>query len=195
MLDCRLAAVGLIHYTVTGPYWKLITSTVKYLDLYQYFHPMHTNFSELAVDASSLMQEDHTPSIIPNFSVKADDQLSSLTRDVADRKLVQEILQKLFGGFLAVTDRQLADFLPGGCYHDFSMFTKRNASLHHRSLTNMMKRNKPMSSWLNLKSPEQQKDLLALSAKEGQPLRSKHKEDVNQVLKEMKSVCVLFRNT
>ena len=91
-----------------------------------------------------------------------------------------DLLQKVCHGLIEVTKRQLCDFLPGGKYYnvqneelrtklnhssltnliseecftdlDFSLFKRRNASLHHHSTVNLLKRNKSISSWLTLKN-------------------------------------------
>ena len=203
-IDDLLSAVGIVYHVVAGPYWKLITSDVKYLDLFHYIVPMREKFVQYAADSSSLVNNGALNSIILNFAIDGGDQSTKL-KEVSDKKLVQEALQSIFSGFLAVTDRQLGDFLVGGRYHnvqdqelynrmkhsqltnltgeanladlDFSMFTKRNASLHHRSMTNMMKRNKPITTWFSLKSKSEQSLLLSLSVKKAKSLREKHRKD------------------
>ena len=118
---------------------------------------------------------------------------------------VKQILKKLCKGCLETTKRQLADFLPGGRYHgvqdedtrkrlqqskltnligeqafgdlDFSLFKRRNTSLHHHSTINMLKRNKSISTFLNLKTPEVQHSLLQLSKRKAAALRKKHRQD------------------
>ena len=126
---------------------------------------------------------------------------------------VKMILQKL--GFLVVVNRQLNDFLPGGKYHnvdensplrarmkhcklhnllgeacfgdlDFSSFKRRNASLHHQSTINMLKRNQTMSGWFSKKSATEQKSLLNRSATLSLVLRQKHHSAVRQVREKLK---------
>ena len=98
--------------------------------------------------------------------------LINVTEDRRDR--VKLILKAVWAGCVAVTERQLVDFLPGGKFHgvedpelrarlqhskltnlvgeqafgdlDFSLFKRRNASLHHLSSINIMKRNKTIST-------------------------------------------------
>lgn len=98
IIDDLLSAVGIMYYVVTGPYWKLITSDVEYLDLYQYIVPMREKFLLYSTDASSLADGD-LDSIIPNFSIDGGDECTKL-EEVTDKKLVQEALQKLFEDFL-----------------------------------------------------------------------------------------------
>jgi hypothetical protein len=42
-------------------------------------------------------------------------------------------------------------------------------------MTNMMKRNKPMTTWFNLKAETEQHDLLTRSAKKAKALREAHR--------------------
>lgn len=56
---------------------------------------------------------------------------------------------------------------------DFSLFRRRNASLHHHTTMNMVRRNKSVS-WLCQQSAETQQQLLQLSSKKGASLREKH---------------------
>ena len=208
-INIMLTAVGIIYFTVTGPFWELINSQVKYLDLFRFFAPMREKFQEYSTDASRLISD--LSSVIPDFSIDAGDVGVAL-QNVPDHHqgLLLETLQMLFTGFVSVTDRQLDDFLPGGKYFDvqdadlrnkmnhcrltnligeqnladldYSMFAKRHASLHLRSFTNMMSRNKTMTSWFNQKSQAEQKHLLAVSAIKSLPLREKHREKEQMVI-------------
>ena len=102
------------------------------------------------------------------------------------------------------------DFLPGGKYHtvddptlrekmthskmtnlvgeqyfgdlDFSLFKRRNASLHHHSTINILKRNKSISQYFCLKSHEEQAQLLKLSAKKAPKLRKWHVADEKEAV-------------
>ncbi|XP_041362472.1 uncharacterized protein LOC121378388 [Gigantopelta aegis] len=207
VVDTLIAAVGITYFTVTGPYWNLCTSKTEYLDLYRYMSPMREKFQQYSSDASPLLED--PLSVIPEFSVEGGEVVAALM-EVPDRKLLLDTLQKLFSGFLAVTDRQLADFLPSGKYYDiqdpilrqkmrhcqltnltgeqnlgdldYSLFVKRHASLHYRSFTNMMSRNKTMSSWFHKKTAVEQRDLLSMSKSKSEPLRLKHKDVEKAIL-------------
>ena len=117
---------------------------------------------------------------------------------------VKSVLEQLCAAFATVTERQLADLLDGGCYSNveneqrrdkmdhclltiligeacfgdlgFSIFKRRNASLHHHSTVNMLKRNRTVSVWLSNKSEEEQRCLLDMSAKKAPILREQHKQ-------------------
>ena len=40
-----VAAVALLYIHLTGPYWELLQSNVKYVELYQYINPMMACFA------------------------------------------------------------------------------------------------------------------------------------------------------
>ena len=201
-VDSMLAAVGIMYFVVTGPYWCLICSKTEYLDLYKFMEPMTQRFDDYAKDASPLMEK--MTSIIPDFAVVGQDCIAHSLTTVPKEDLLLASLQKLFAGFHAVAKRQLDDFLPNGQYYnvqdpelrakmqhcqltnltgeanladlDFSLFNKRHASLHYRSFINMMNRNRSMSTWFHKKSTEDQKKLLSLSAQKSSELRLKHRQ-------------------
>ena len=217
-IDILLSAIGIAYFVLTGPYWLLITSSTQYLDLYKYLTPMREKMVENAEDASGLLE--NPSSLIPGFSVDGKDVLPRLL-EVTSQEQLRDSLQTLFKGFVAVTDRQLTDFLPGGQYHDvqdperrqkmkhtqltnligeaclgdldYSMFVKRHASLHYRSFTSMMARNQTMSSWFHDRSEEEQTSLLAMSAAKSQPLREKHRDAEKAVVVQRKQHLVMTR--
>ena len=179
-------------------------SDIPYLNFYRYVEKMHNAFKAWSEDASPLLNQNETlfdefslpcdaimQSLYRNIPCPS---LPSLA--------VKVILEKLSAGFLTVTERQLKDFLPGGRYHgiedlalkkkmghckltnllgeacfgdlDFSLFKRRNASIHHHSTINMMKRNFTISAWFSNKTLEEQDRLLKLSAIKAKDLRRKH---------------------
>jgi hypothetical protein len=190
-IDSMLIAVATTYFSVTGPYWLLITSSVKYLDLFEYFVPMHDKFV-LYSDTPPVQLIEATESVIPNYRINDADGVQSL-HQVPNLETFSLTLKNIFSGFAAVAVRQLKDFLPGGTYHDvqdptlrsrmshcqltnltgeahladldldYSLFTKRNATLHYRSFTNMMGRNKTLSSWFHSKTEAEQAKLLSRS--------------------------------
>ena len=117
---------------------------------------------------------------------------------------MKAVLEKICAAMVVVTERQLADFLPNGRYHnvedpdlweklehshitnlvaeecfadlDFSLFKRRNSSLHHHSTVNMLKRNKSVTSWFMKKSANEQTELLKMSARKSLSLREKHQQ-------------------
>ena len=58
-LMCMVCAVALFFIKITGPYWKLINSDVKYFNFHLYLKKMVTNFEKWIDDPSDLLS--------PNF--------------------------------------------------------------------------------------------------------------------------------
>ena len=135
----------------------------------------------------------------------------SLITITDDRKEpVRGILRSLSAGFHDVVQLQLKDFLPEGRYHkvddpelrqklehsrltnlvgeqafgdlDFSMFKRRNATAHHHSSVNILKRNKTLTEWFLTLSPEEQKAALLRAAAKHQQLRKQKRRAEQQAL-------------
>ena len=113
-------------------------------------------------------------------------------------------------GFIIVTERQLADFLPRGKFSekptsefriamkhckltnllsenefgdlDFSQFHRRHASLHFHSGIQMVKRNQTISRWLSRKPAPKQEQLLSLARAKNKDLRKKHADAEKAIL-------------
>ena len=216
-IDMFIVALGILYHKITGPYWQLVRSDVKYLDFHVYVGKLAESLEVWSHDASSMMQPEST--MFDKFNLPTNPFLESLYTStpapISPDMNVQMILQKLAAGFLVVVNRQLNDFLPGGKYHnvdensplrarmkhcklhnllgeacfgdlDFSLFKRRNASLHHQSTINMLKRNQTMSGWFSEQSETEQKSLLNRSATLGPVLRQKHHSDVRQVREKLK---------
>ncbi|GFR71975.1 hypothetical protein ElyMa_000367400 [Elysia marginata] len=135
-------------------------------------------------DCSSAIKKEEL--IFPKFKVKPSACTDHLYISVPDD--TQALIKLLAEAFHEVTTRQLADFLPGGRYHDvtdksrqektspcqltnlmgeeclgdldFSIFKRRHSSLHHHSTINMPKRNGTLCRWLMTKSVDKQDDQL-----------------------------------
>lgn len=200
-IDCFLVALGIVYHQVTGPYWMLVRSNTHYLNFFKYVGKMHTKFLECSQDSSSLLNKTPPP-LFEEFILPVDDCMTQALYSLSDEQSVkvQAILRELFSDMSAVTERQLSDFLPGGRYHDvqspevrsrmqhskltnligeqcfgdldFSIFKRRNASLHHHGTVNMIKRNHTMSAWFSKKTSEEQSRLLSDSAVKAPELRS-----------------------
>ena len=204
-IDCQLIALGLLFYRVTGPYWELLGRDVHYLDFCHHVVRMHDFLQKWAENAVDAFADEFEPLFGTEFMPNASIFRAMLNSQQETKEEVKRILKKLCEGCLGTTKRQLADFLPGGRYHgvqdedtrkrlqhskltnligeqafgdlDFSLFKRRNASLHHHSTINMLKRNKSISTFLNLKTPEEQHSLLQLSKQKAAALRKKHRQD------------------
>jgi hypothetical protein len=205
-INSFLIALGIIYHQVTGPYWMLVRSNTHYLDFYKYVVKMQVMFQQCAKDSKSLLLPNPTP-LFDDFQLPEDPVMQSLySRTMTPEQMtsVQLILQEVFTDMLVVLERQLADFLPAGRYHnvqddkiraqlkhskltnligeacfgdlDFSIFKRRNASLHHHGTVNMLKRNHTKSAWFSQKSPEEQSHLLHESIVKAPEIRHSNKE-------------------
>ena len=133
------------------------------------------------------------------------------------KDLLRDVLH-LCEGFVDTIDRQLADFLPGGRYNampteearrkmahcrtsnllgaaclgdlDFSLNKRRYASSFHNSTINMLKRNKPYSSWFAQKSEDEKQNLMQTARQKGLELRSAYREKEQSVCAEDKAKVV-----
>lgn len=85
---------------------------------------------------------------------------------------------------------KITNLLEEACFGDldFSLFKRRNSSVHHHSTVNMMKRNKTMSSWFAQKNETEQESLLTLAAKCSHKLRSQHKDAEKAVREKTKAL-------
>ncbi|KAL3848472.1 hypothetical protein ACJMK2_019326 [Sinanodonta woodiana] len=88
-------------------------------------------------------------------------------------------------------DKQLADFLPGGQYSEAAvpkkmMRTRPNASLHHHSSIQLLKRNRlRMKEWYESMTPTEKESLWKNAYQGGKDLRIKHKEHQKCVYSEI----------
>ena len=143
--------------------------------------------------------------------VKQDTIFQSLVNiPVAMQERAKPIIGSLCQGFLAVMNLQLVDFLPNGKYHavqdpvlrdklshskltnitgeqcfgdlDFSLFKRRNASIHHLSTLNMLNRNRTISSFLTSLSEEAEDNIFSISSAKAAAIRKLHKEQEQQAI-------------
>ena len=174
-------------------------------------------------DASSAVNPVFEPLFL-DISFRYDSNIlqNLLAMDKDKKAEVKSLIEKMCVGMVAVTERQLADFLPGGKYFevkdqnlrerlehthlsnllseecfgdlDFSMFKRRNASLHHHSTVNMLKRNRSMSSWFLKQSTNDQKELLQLSGRKAASLREKHISMEKDAVRKRRDLLFEIRN-
>ena len=204
-IDCQIIALGLIFYRITGPYWQLLGSEIHYLDFSSHVVKMHAFLLQWAEDPSDAFIQDFEPLFGLRFLPNPEIFRALLDTSQEMMMKVKGILKAVCRGCVETTERQLADFLPEGKYHgvqdpevrrrlqhskltnmvgeqsfgdlDFSLFKRRNASLHHHSTIHMLKRNKSISSFFSLKTAAEQQELLQVSGRKAPALRRKHQED------------------
>ncbi|KAK7095511.1 hypothetical protein V1264_006907 [Littorina saxatilis] len=203
--DVHLVALGLIYFRITGPYWQLLGTKVHYLDFYQFVGDLVDTLRAWQDDPSSALSPDCPPVFRGIHFQEQPNVLQSLLAISEEKaELVKVVLKKLAKAMMTATERQLADFLPGGKYHscedeelrqklahslvtnlvaeesfadlDFSLFKRRNGSLHHHSTIAMLKKNKSISNWFLHQSHEDQQNMMSMSAKKAQSLRKQHQQ-------------------
>ena len=201
-----IQALGLIYFSIIGPFWELLHSNVHYLDKYKFIQKMYGKFKEWQHDSSELMQQ--KTCVFPEFAIDNDlwDELIA----AGCSEITKQVLEKIMGGFIKVIEKQLEDFLPTGKYGkepsqemrkkmesckltnlvsefefgdlDFSQYRRRHASMHFHSSVQMLKRNKTISKWLSSKSSSDQEKLLKICKEKSALLRAKHKEAERNVI-------------
>ena len=120
------------------------------------------------------------------------------------------IIKSLCKGLFEVLNLQPKDFLPHRKYHavvdadlrgrlspskltnitgeqcsgdlDFSLFKRRNASMHHLSTLNMLNRNRTVSSFLASLTAEEEQRVFKLSSKKAASIRKLHTEQEQQTI-------------
>ncbi|KAL5011134.1 hypothetical protein ScPMuIL_013439 [Solemya velum] len=128
---CR--ALGIIDKLLTGPLWRQIEEAEHILDLNNMWLTFKNHMSEYAKDASDLIQgkilyPKHTNSkekdeVFEFLFKTCDEEMQTLTR---------EALEVCCLNFLIIIQRQLADCLPGGKFHEE---TNKNKTLRTESST------------------------------------------------------------
>ena len=201
-IDCQVVALGLVYFQVTGPYWQLLGQGLHYLHFFAYVEELYSFFRKWSDDPNDAFSADFHPLFGFNFMLSLDIFNSLLNIGEENKVTVKDVLKNISRGCIEVMEHLLTDFLPGGRYHnlddavlrkkmahsemtnlvgeqcfgdlDFSLFKRRNATLHHHSTINILKRNKSISRYFCLKSKEDQTQLLKLSAKKASKLRKQH---------------------
>ncbi|GFR74879.1 hypothetical protein ElyMa_000440800 [Elysia marginata] len=199
-IACCLA---LFFLKVTGPFWKLVNSSVKFTDFHHYFKMLDGALSRWSADPNELLNHD--------FICIFDDQMCAKSvmfdavHDFAskcDSGFLTAICKSLCQEALIVTRRQLVDFLDDGYFtnmsshaqeqlrhcsltnligessfgdFDFDISKRRNATLHNRSAVHRFKRIKT-SKFLGRKSQSQTSRLLKIARKRAPLLRKENKE-------------------
>ena len=116
-----VAAVALLYIHLTGPYWELLQSDVKYTNLYQYINPMLACFDRWSRDASELLNPNYPGVFDGSFQLgdnKAPlkDSLFEFVGQADISEHVQSALQQMMKPLMDVTTSQLSDFIAGNIY-------------------------------------------------------------------------------
>ncbi|KAH3697969.1 hypothetical protein DPMN_085482 [Dreissena polymorpha] len=218
-IKTMLKCYGLIFVKVTGPYWNLVTSgSVPYLLLYKSVQSLRMYLSDCVNNPKLLISERQWAAEdvadIPNGHLFMKKLLSGDLEDT----LLLDTISVVASGMVRCIDKQLVDFLPGGqfgampseedldhtkfahstnlsCEHHFgdldsSQRRRPNASLHHHSSVQMIKRSRVnLMNWFDKMSSNDRSSLLKNARKEGKKLREEHisceKNVLNEINKDM----------
>ncbi|KAL3881058.1 hypothetical protein ACJMK2_033254 [Sinanodonta woodiana] len=133
-------AVALTFHNVTGPYWELLQSSIKYADVHVYIHKMTTGLRQLKEDPSDILDKNFTGIFNGKFRQDSPttDSVYSYFQSLKAESIVilKSALQDLFKSYLQVTERQLCDFLENGKYTELGRST--DMSISHSPLTNLL---------------------------------------------------------
>jgi len=209
-----LSAVALLYFRVTGPYWKLLQSDVRYTRFHIYVQKMATLFTHGQTDPFGILDPAFVGIFDGEFEVDCPTMLERVPSSAChETPLVLVCFKAIFQELLAVTQRQLADFLMVGKFGhepteedkailshcpltnltgenafgdmDFNLGKRRHCNLHHRTTTHMLKRNKT-SKWLDSKAPAESSSILKTAKKNAKMLRRKHREQERLVKMKIK---------
>ena len=204
---CR--ALGLVNKHITGPFWRLLESDIPILDMNVQYQHMLTCFEEWADDASSVLNGEAV--LFQEYPPKVDKVTECLHVSNSTDVIVQEILQALFLGFIALFNRMVKDHLIGGeldvqesnqrCQEtasvpktntiserDFAQLDrllreKPNATTMSLEAMIMFSNNKT-SEWLKLKSEEEKETLFKQAREKGPKFRRAFREKREEMITE-----------
>lgn len=210
-LMALICAIALVFVRVTGPYWELLQSNVKYSQLYTYIQLLLERMDTWKDDPTSFLDPDYVGIFHGEFEISGDKAAlkeSAYNFASQHKEAVQKATTKLMPDMLIVLRRQLGDFLEGGIYGgppavvpaelehcpltnllgenifgdlDYDMSKCRNSSVHQRSSTSMLSHNKT-AQWLGNKTDAETENLLAFARKKGKALRKQHREQEKVVM-------------
>ena len=198
-----VCAVAVLFFRLTGPFFQLVQSKVRYSDFHVYIQKMEAFVGRSCEDASDLLDPGYAGVFGDEFELTSNMKTTVLAYADQHYVAVKSALESVMTEVLLVIRRQLKDFLSDGQYGtalpahtqlelqhcpltnligenmfgdlDFDMSQKRNSSFHHRSSIHMMKHNKT-SSWLSRKGPEEVSTLLSTARRRAKQLRNDHRQ-------------------
>ena len=210
-----LTVIAILHVQITGPYWMLVTSgVVSYLELYPHIQALETYLEGCAQCPEKMLQGESWIVDIEIERVRHCEKYSQVINAHCLSPLEAKLLTVCCQAMLQTVRKQLSDFLFGGrystaptkedmartgyaqvtnlgCEHHFgdldsSQKRRPNASIHHHSSVQLLKRNgKRVITWLKEMEEEERTDLLKRARKGGKELRQRHLEQQRQVVRDV----------
>ena len=211
-IQSLIRALGIVFCKITGPWWEMLNGGVEYVDQYKYIQTMLSKFRDWSTDASELLEAGC--GIFPDYLPPKSDATATLfnpPNSCSDANITKHALESMMIGFIQVTEKQLADFLPGGEFGsepsttkraqmkhckvtnllsehefgdlDFSQFRRRHASLYYHSGIQILKQNHTISKWLAGKPENEQSTLLKMARTKSGEMRKRHLEKERHVIR------------
>ncbi|XP_041105202.1 uncharacterized protein LOC121315200 [Polyodon spathula] len=215
ILQALVCVFAVIYHQVIGPYWQFLKSNTEYLDFHKYIQRLHQKLNEWSLDATPLLlPELGDTNIFHQFLLHEgsfDGLFSYCNPDNPYFTLIKKALEQIMKSFVAVTRRELSDFLPGGV-HSKEPMPELRAKMRNCQLAQLMgeypfghtytdKYRKPNNS-LNdqgpLHSPSRtsgqtgrHKKRMQLSSREMNPMQEKQLLDISN---KTKIIAAVVRN-
>ena len=211
-IQSLIRALGIVFCKITGPWWEMLNGGVEYVDQYKYIQTMLSKFRDWSTDASELLEAGC--GIFPDYLPPKSNATATLfnpPNSCSDANITKHALESMMIGFIQVTEKQLADFLPGGEFGsepsttkraqmkhckvtnllsehefgdlDFSQFRRRHASLYYHSGIQILKQNHTISKWLAGKPENEQSTLLKMARTKSGEMRKRHVEKERHVIR------------
>ena len=133
-IGALLRALRIVYYTITGPFWKMLSSDVKYVDQHAYIQQMLKKCNEWS---NAPLLEITCHGVFDEFQIERDEVW---TEQGLNKLLTKLTLEKLVCAFVICTERHLVDFLPGGKFGE-TCSSEQRAAMQHCKLTNLVSEN------------------------------------------------------
>ncbi|XP_033914500.2 uncharacterized protein LOC117435453 [Acipenser ruthenus] len=119
ILQALVCVFAVVYLQVIGPYWQFLKSNTEYLDFHKYIQRLHQKLNEWSLDATPLLlPELGDTNVFHQFHHEGsfDGLFSYCNPDNPYFTLIKKALEQIMKSFVAVTQRELSDFLPGGVH-------------------------------------------------------------------------------
>ena len=184
-----IGAMSLFNLTITGPYWRLMNSSLPYGSFPVFVKQMKSMFEKFLSLPS--FNDHEMVSVFADYPI-SDEHTLKFVRDKCVIDVVFSTLKTIVRESCDVLHRQLGDFLEGGVYGgeisediqkaldacpltnltgerlfgdlDYDFHRRKRASLHMRSTLNMWKHNNT-AEWFYSLSEDKQREILEQARK------------------------------
>lgn len=207
----QVVSIAVASVVVAEPYWNLVNSSEKYINLHQYIQPLQKKLQEWKINCKEMLERN----MRPVFEKYPHSTYYCVLNAANQYTNMRPHLNKICEAMLTIVERQLNDHLENGIYGsandesllkrtehskltnipaenlfgdlDYSMRRKPNATFRHHSSVSMLKRNKTIR-WLKTKSEIERKEVLKQARKQAPDLRNKARLHEKEVVEERKKI-------